>query len=124
MSQNLLGDALTKIKNAEFAGDKDCMVLASDLIKGVLSVMKKNGYLEDFERNENKFKVTLRQKINGCCVIMPHYSITKDDFEKWEKRFLPARGFGILIMTTPQGIIDHNTAKEKNIGGKLMAFVY
>ncbi|MFH1106199.1 MAG: 30S ribosomal protein S8 [Candidatus Aenigmatarchaeota archaeon] len=124
MSQNLLGDALVKIKNAEFAGDKDCTILASDLIKGVLSVMKKNGYLEDFERNENKFKVTLRQKINGCGVIMPHYSITKDDFEKWEKRFLPARGFGILIMTTPQGIIDHNTAKEKDIGGKLMAFVY
>lgn len=124
MSQNLLGDALTKIKNAEFARKKECMVPASDLIKGVLTVMKKNNYVESFEQKENKFKVVLVQKINDCGVISPYYSVTKEDFEKWEKRFLPARGFGILIMTTPQGIISHNDAKEKSIGGKLMAFVY
>ena len=46
------------------------------------------------------------------------------DFEKYEKRFLPAKDFGIIIMTTPQGIMTHIEAKKKSTGGKLLAYCY
>jgi small subunit ribosomal protein S8 len=47
-----------------------------------------------------------------------------DEFEKYEKRFLPAKSFGLLILTTPKGVMDHNKAKELRVGGKLLAFVF
>jgi small subunit ribosomal protein S8 len=47
-----------------------------------------------------------------------------DEFEKWEKRFLPARGFGILLISTTKGIMTHEDAKKQHLGGKLLAYVY
>ena len=44
--------------------------------------------------------------------------------EKWEKRFLPSRNLGVVILSTPQGVMDHNQAKEENVGGVLLAYVY
>ena len=44
--------------------------------------------------------------------------------EKWESRYLPARDFGILILTTNQGVISNKKAKELGIGGKLLGYVY
>ena len=48
----------------------------------------------------------------------------KDEFEKFEERYLLARGMGILIVSTKWGIVTHNEAKKKNIGGKLLAYCY
>jgi small subunit ribosomal protein S8 len=44
--------------------------------------------------------------------------------DKWEARYLPARDFGLLILTTTEGIIGHDEARKKGIGGKLLAYVY
>jgi len=58
-------------------------------------------------------------------VISPRFSVKVDEFEKWEKRKLPARGVGLLILTTPKGILDHRKAKELHVGGKLLlCYVY
>jgi len=37
---------------------------------------------------------------------------------------LPSRGFGIIILTTSSGILDHEEARRKNVGGKLLGYVY
>ena len=47
-----------------------------------------------------------------------------DEFEKWEKRYLPAREFGLLILSTSKGVIEHKKAKQTKTGGKLLAYVY
>ena len=44
--------------------------------------------------------------------------------EKWEKRFLPSRDLGTVILSTPKGVIDHRQAKELNVGGVVIAYVY
>ena len=41
-----------------------------------------------------------------------------------EKRYLPAKDFGILIMSTSKGIMTHYDAKKKNLGGKLLSYCY
>ena len=46
------------------------------------------------------------------------------DFDKWESRYLPARDFGLLILTTNQGIMDHSEAKKERVGGRLLAYVF
>jgi small subunit ribosomal protein S8 len=125
---DLLADALSTIKNAERVGKKEVEIKASKLIGNILKIMKEKGYIKNFkfipEKSGNKFKITLHGKIVDCNVIRPRFSVKKDEFEKWEKRFLPAADIGTLILTTPNGIMDHNQAKKIGVGGKLLCYVY
>lgn len=124
-----LSNALSKIINAEKIGKRECFINpVSRIIKHVLILMKENRYIGDFEEidsaNGNFIKLNLIGKINKCGTIKPRFSVTKDNFEKFEKRYLIAKGFGILIISTSQGIMVHEDAKKKGIGGKLLAYVY
>ncbi len=124
-----LADALSTIKNAEIIGKPECTVRpASKLIGSVLKVMKDKGYIGEFEfvddGKSGLFKIQLKGKINRCGVIRPRHAVKNTEFEKWEKRFLPARGFGAIILTTPDGVMTHNEARENGLGGQLLAYVY
>src|SRR5216117_2393711 len=48
----------------------------------------------------------------------------RTDLEKYEARYLPAQDFGVLILTTTEGVISQTKAKEVGVGGKLLAYVY
>ena len=128
MRHDTLSDVLSTIKNAEHIGKIDCITPASKLAKEVLKVMQKQDYIGVFEfiddGKSGKFKVELKKKVNDCKTIKPRYSIKADEFEKWEKRFLPARGFGFLLLSTTKGIMTHEDAKKQHLGGKLIAYVY
>jgi len=128
MRHDTLADVLSAIKNGERVGKTDCVAPASKLVKEVLKVMQKEGYIGVFEfiddGRSGKFKIELKKKVNDCNVIKPRYAVGKDEFEKYEKRYLPARGFGILLVSTTKGVMKHQEAKEKNVGGKLLAYVY
>ncbi|MEM7826668.1 MAG: 30S ribosomal protein S8 [Candidatus Aenigmatarchaeota archaeon] len=125
MSADLLSDALTIIRNAESVGKSKCEVSASILIKNILKVMKAEKYIEDFKpANQRKIEVKLIGKINDCRTIKPRLPVKRNEYEKYEKRFLPAKDFGILIVSTQKGIMSHKKAKENGLGGRLLAFVY
>ena len=124
-----LADALTNIRNNERQVNDHCTISpASKLIGQVLSTMQKENYIGNFEyvddNRAGKFIVELEGNINKCGVIKPRHAVKKDEFEKFEKRYLPAKNFGILIVTTPEGIMTHNEAKERGIGGRLLAYMY
>jgi len=124
-----LADALSTIKNAENVGKPECTISpASKLIGSVLEVMKDKEYIGDFEfiddGKSGLFKVQLIGKINTCGVIKPRHSVKTSEFEKWEKRFLPARGFGLIILTTSNGVMTHYEARDTGVGGQLLAYVY
>ncbi|DAC49204.1 MAG TPA: 30S ribosomal protein S8, partial [Candidatus Thalassarchaeaceae archaeon] len=52
------------------------------------------------------------------------HSVKWADFDKWESRYLPAQDFGLLLMTTNQGVMHHYQAKGEAIGGRLLAYVF
>lgn len=124
-----LTNGLITIKNNETRNKRECIISpASKLLGQVLRIMQLNGYLGEFEfiddGRSGKFKIQILGRINKCGSIKPHFAVKAGDFENWEKQFLPSRDFGLMIVTTSQGIISHRTAEEKNIGGRLLAFVY
>ncbi|MBW2976672.1 30S ribosomal protein S8 [Candidatus Woesearchaeota archaeon] len=124
-----LANALSVILTDEKVGKSESRISpSSEVIKKVLDVMKRNDYVGEFEeikdRKGNIIKLKLVGNINKCGVIKPRYSVKKDEFERFEERYLLARGMGILIVSTPSGIMAHNEAKKKNIGGKLLAYCY
>jgi small subunit ribosomal protein S8 len=128
MLQDTLANALVAIKNAEKVGKRECVTPASKTIKSVLKILQENDYIGSFEfiddGKSGKFKVELKGKIINCNVIKPRFSVKIDEFEKWEKRWLPSRELGLLILSTPKGILEHKKAKELHVGGKLLCYCY
>jgi small subunit ribosomal protein S8 len=129
MVSDPLSNAMSAIKNAERVGKDKCEVKpASKLIGNVLKVMKEHGYIRGFEYVEDhkggKFIVELSGKINDCGAIRPRFSVKKIEYEKFEKRYLPARDFGILIVSTTKGVMSQKEAREMGLGGVLLAYVY
>ncbi|MEM5870110.1 MAG: 30S ribosomal protein S8 [Candidatus Aenigmatarchaeota archaeon] len=128
MNKDNLADALSAIKNAERVGKSECVTPASKLIKAVLKILQEKNYIGSFEfiddGKSGKFRIELKGKIIDCNAIKPRFSVRVDEFEKFEKRFLPARDIGILIVSTSKGVMDHKKAKELRIGGKLLAYCY
>jgi len=66
----------------------------------------------------------LNGKMNTCKAIRPRHAVKKAGFEKFEKRYLPARDVGLLVVSTPNGVMTHRDAKKKGLGGRLIAFMY
>jgi len=46
------------------------------------------------------------------------------DIEKWVANLLPSRQFGYIVMTTSYGIMDHEEARKRGTGGKILGYVY
>ncbi len=126
---DLINDAIVNIKNHERIGKSQCIVRpTSKLLIDILKIFQKEGYIGEFELMEDKrggqIKVKLVKKINDCGVIKPRFSVKHNEFPKWEKRYLPARDFGTLVVTTPKGVMSHKEAKKNGIGGRLLAYIY
>lgn len=127
--QNPIADALSTIKNASDVGKDGCIVEpASKLFGAMLGIMKENGYVGDFEFIDDgrggQFRVGLNGRINKCGVITPRYSVKANELEYWETQYLPAKNFGILLISTSKGVLSHESARKDGIGGELLGYVY
>jgi small subunit ribosomal protein S8 len=128
-SNDPLASALSTVDNAESVGHLTQTVEpASNEIGSVLEVFYDRGYIDGFQYVDDgkagRFEVELKGAINACGPVKPRYSAAADEFEKWEKRFLPARDYGTLVVTTSHGIMSHYEARREGIGGQVIAYVY
>jgi small subunit ribosomal protein S8 len=126
---NPIADAMSTIKNASDVGKTFCIVEpAAKLIGSMLGIMKEEGYIEGFELIDDgrggQFRISLNGNINKCGSITPRFTVKTDEIEEWETRYLPAKNFGILILTTSKGVISHETARHEGVGGELLGYVY
>lgn len=127
-----LANALATIMNNEMRGKKEAIIMpASKLIINVLRIMQQEGYIGEFEYIDDgrwgKVRVQLLGRINKCGVIKPRFSVKYIDLERmphWLRKYLPSRDIGILILSTPQGVMTHKEALKRRIGGVLLAYVY
>ena len=128
MRHDILSDVLVTIKNADLLGKASAVVPASKLIGNVLKLLTEKGYLNNYEFSDDgrggEFIISLNGRINGCGAIKPRFSVKLKDMETHEARYLPAKDFGILILTTPYGVMNNDQAREASTGGKLLAYVY
>jgi small subunit ribosomal protein S8 len=59
-----------------------------------------------------------------CKAIKPRFTVNKDQIEKYRKRYLPARNIGTITLSTNKGLISHEEAMEKGVGGILISYFY
>lgn len=127
-----LANAMATIMNCEMRGKREALIMpASKLIANVLRVIQREGYIGEFEYIDDgrwgKIKVQLLGRINKCGVIKPRLPIKYHqllNLPDWVRKFLPSRDIGILILTTPYGVMSHKEAIQKHTGGILLAYVY
>ena len=128
VSKDLLADALNTLKTHEMAGKPDCEVKPSKMVRETLKILQSKGYIGDFEYIDEgttgHFRVKLMGRINQCGAIKPRFPAKKTEWNEWEQKFIPGVGFGLLIVSTPQGLMTNEDAKTSQTGGRLIAFVY
>ena len=94
------------------------------------------------DHRAGKIVVNLTGRLNKCGVISPRYvstlkwknrswiyfkcrfDIAINDIEKWTNNLLPSRQFGKVVLTTSGGIMDHEEARRKHLGGKILGFFF
>jgi small subunit ribosomal protein S15Ae len=126
---SVLNDALRNITNAEKRGKRQVMIRpSSKVVVKFLQVMMKHGYIGEFEiiddHRAGKIVVNLIGRVNKCGCISPRFDVKLPAIEKWCNNLLPSRQFGYLVFTTSSGIMDHEEARRKHTGGKILGFFY
>ncbi len=129
MLNNPLANVLSYINNHEKLGKKDITLPNnSKFIRKVLTILNEHNYLGTFTEIEDgkgkTLQLNLLGNINKTGVVRPRFNVKKDDYEKFEKRYLPAKDFGIIIVSTSKGLMIHTDAKEKGLGGVLVCYCY
>jgi small subunit ribosomal protein S8 len=123
MSQDIVSDILNQIMNIKKA-KKDSLVVdkSSKLLLNILNLAKENGYLE-YETDGRQVTIKIKS-LNEIRAVKPRYTVPVEGMDKYVRRFLPAKNFGILIISTNKGIMTHVEAKQNNLGGCIIAYIF
>ena len=126
-----LGDMLTRIRNAQRAKKSEVVSPASRLRENVLEVLKKEGYIQGYERTNVRPGVDeLRIKLKyheGTSVITEIYRVSTPGRRVYSSvKDLPRvyNGLGISIISTPSGVMSDNEARMANVGGEILCQVF
>ncbi len=124
MSQDVVADGLNQMMNALRARKTTVeLIHHSSLLMSVLALAKLKGYVKEYRVENNILKIEIG-RLNGCNAIKPRFTVAVEDLDKYVKRYLPAKDIGIIIVSTPKGLMTHQTAAEKNLGGSLIAYLF
>jgi len=128
MLQDPVSNMLTRIRNAQKARHDSVTFYASTFERAVLSVLKDEGYIENFKNDkDNNKKVTVVLKYyNGKPVISLLKRISKPGLRVY-KAFKDVAnvwgGLGIVIISTSKGLMTDLKAKELKLGGEIVCYV-
>ncbi len=126
-----LGDMLTRIRNAQRAKKSEVVSPASRLRESVLEVLKKEGYIEGYERVNVKpgiDELHIKLKYHeGTSVITEIYRVSTPGRRVYSSvKDLPRvyNGLGISIISTPSGVMSDHDARKANVGGAILCQVF
>ncbi|MCX6746843.1 MAG: 30S ribosomal protein S8 [Candidatus Pacearchaeota archaeon] len=126
MSQDTVADALNMIKNAKKSGKENVEIKKiSNLLIEVLKIMKQQEAIKKYKINSKKKSVEVGiGKLSECRAIKPRFTVKKEQIEKYQRRYLPARNIGTMIISTNKGLMTHEEALTEGTGGCLVAYFY
>ncbi|WP_025725584.1 30S ribosomal protein S8 [Acholeplasma granularum] len=125
-----IADLLTRIRNANKARHPKVDIPASKLKVEILNVMKQEGYIKDFVVSKDKFPkitVTLKYSDSNERVIKGLKRISKPGLRVYASLDnLPRvlNGLGVALISTSKGILTDREARQQQIGGEVLAYVW
>ncbi|MCL5018419.1 MAG: 30S ribosomal protein S8 [Candidatus Pacearchaeota archaeon] len=126
MSQDIVADGLNMIQNAKRAGKENVKInRISNLFIEVLKIMKQKDAIKKYKINpkDKSVEVTIGQIVE-CKAVKPRFTCDVSQIDKYQRRYLPSRGIGTMIISTNKGLMTQQEALEEGIGGCLIAYFY
>ena len=126
-----LGDMLTRIRNGQRAHQAVVAAPASNLRANVLEVLKREGYIRGFTREQvrpgiSQLKIELKY-VDGEPVIREISRVSKPGRRVYASvKGLPRvnNGLGVAILSTPKGVMADHDARDNNVGGEILCTVF
>lgn len=124
-----ISDMLTSIRNAQAAKLESVTVPASKAKAAILTILKREGFIEDFETSkESKPTTTISLRYNNRQPVIGHLRrISKPGLRVYRKAAelpRPLHGMGIAIISTPAGVVTDKEARKLGVGGELICEVW
>lgn len=126
-----IADMLTRIRNANSNKNASVSMLSSTMKKQIAKILKEEGFISDYavvtEDGKTTLTITLKYGENGERIISGLKRISKPGLRVYaEVNELPRvlNGLGIAIISTSAGVITDKKARENNVGGEVIAYVW
>ena len=128
---DVIADMLTRIRNANNAKHESVDVPASNLKKAIADILKEEGYIAGYQIVEDGkqgvIRITLKYGRGKQRVIQGLRRISKPGlriYSNCEDMPKVMNGLGIAIVSTSKGIMTDKRARQENVGGEILAFVW
>ncbi|UCG47168.1 MAG: 30S ribosomal protein S8 [Phycisphaerales bacterium] len=125
-----IADMLTRIRNAARINRKNVNIKATRICEGIALVLKKEGYIEDFDRIEDGsqglIRIVLKYDQMGRSVITEIQRTSRPGCRVYSPvSELPRvlNGMGIAIVSTSKGVMSDRSCREGNVGGEILCTV-
>ena len=126
-----IADLLTRIRNANTAKHATVDVPASNVKKAISQILVDEGYVKDFkvieDGKQGVIRITLKYGDNKAPVITGLRRVSKPGlriYSSCEDMPKVRKGLGIAIDSTSKGIVTDKKARELNVGGEVLAYVW
>ena len=126
-----LGDMLARIRNAQRAHQSSVDTPFSRLRENVLSVLKREGYINDYKsttlrRGVTEIHIDLKY-VDGQSVIREIERVSKPGRRVYSKISVLQKvynGLGISVLSTPLGVLSDHEARHANVGGEVLCRIF
>jgi small subunit ribosomal protein S8 len=125
-----IADMLTRIRNAARINREQVNVKASNICENIAAVLKKEGYIKDFDRiddgKQGIIRIALKYDYDGRSVISEIKRISKPGRRTYlavDKLPRVLGGMGVAIVSTSKGVMSDRNCREANIGGEVLCTV-
>jgi small subunit ribosomal protein S8 len=125
-----IADMLTRIRNALRINKRQVEIRASNICEGIASVLKKEGYILDFDRiddgKQGILRITLKYDQQGLPVINEVKRVSKLSrrvYSSVDELPRVLSGMGISIVSTSKGVMSDKDCRQANVGGEILCMV-
>jgi small subunit ribosomal protein S8 len=125
-----IADMLTRIRNAARINKPQVNIKASNICEGIAAVLKKEGYIEDFDRiddgQQGILRITLKYDQDGQSIIVEIARTSKPGrriYSSVDKLPRVLAGMGIAIVSTSKGVMSDKNCREAKVGGEILCTV-
>lgn len=118
-----ISDLLTRISNAKNAGKASLSLPYSKIKMGILEVLKTEGYIGTYSKQEHNISIDLSGSSKDFTKIRRLSRPGRREYVKSKNIPFP-KGYGLVILSTPQGVLSGRNAKKSGTGGELICEVY
>lgn len=125
-----IADMLTRIRNAIRVNKSEVSIKASNICAGIAAVLKKEGYIEDFDRiddgKQGILRITLKYDQTGQSIINEIARVSKPSrriYSPVDELPHVLGGYGVAIISTSKGVMSDRDCRKDKVGGEILCTV-